>query len=73
MPQSGGEGDVSQNDEKNIKVIRMSLPIMGNLNGLQESIFSLSRNPQLNVHKKKQKIGVIPKILGTIGKYMMLN
>ena len=32
----------SKNDEK-VKVLRMSLPIVENLSGLQESIFSLSR------------------------------
>ena len=34
----------SKNDEK-VKVLRMGLPIVENLSGLQESIFNLSRGP----------------------------
>ena len=41
----------SKNDEK-IKVLRMSLPIVESLSGLQESIFSLFRGLQLNSRKK---------------------
>ena len=37
----------SKIDEK-VKVLRMSLPIVENLSGLQESIFSLSRSHQLH-------------------------
>ena len=36
----------SKNDEK-VKVLRMGLPIVENLSGPQESIFSISRSPQL--------------------------
>ena len=34
------------------KVLRMGLPIVENLSGLQESIFSLSRRPQLHFGQK---------------------
>ena len=37
----------SKNDEK-IKVLRMGLPIVEKLSGLQESLFNLFRSPQLN-------------------------
>ena len=37
------------------KVLRMGLPIVENLSGLQESIFSLSRRPQLHFGKKSKK------------------
>ena len=36
------------------KVLRMGLPIVENLSGLQESIFSLSRSPQLHFGKKSK-------------------
>ena len=45
----------SKIDEK-MKVLRMSLPIVENLSGLQEKIFSLSRSPQLHFGEKS-KIG----------------
>ena len=35
-----------------VKVLRMSLPIVESLSGLQESIFSLFRAPQLNSRRK---------------------
>ena len=38
-----------------IKFLRMSLPIVESLSGLQESIFSLFRGPQLNSCKKIEK------------------
>ena len=38
-----------------VKVLRMSLPIVENLSGLQESIFSLSRGPQLHFGEKSKK------------------
>ena len=38
------------------KVLRMGLPIVENLSGLQESMFSLSRRPQLHVGQTSQKI-----------------
>ena len=41
----------SKIDEK-VKVLRMGLPIVENLSGLQESIFSLSRNPRLSYRRK---------------------
>ena len=43
----------SKNDEK-VKVLRMGLPIVESLSGLQESIFSLFRSPQLNSRKKSK-------------------
>ena len=36
------------------KVLRMGLPIVENLSGLQESIFSLSRGPQLHFRIKQK-------------------
>ena len=42
----------SENDEK-VKVLRMEFSIVENLSGLQESIFNLSRCPQLHFGKKK--------------------
>ena len=36
------------------KVLRMGLPIVENLSGLEESILSLSRSPQLNSPKNSQ-------------------
>ena len=41
----------SKNDEK-VKVLRMEFSIVENLSGLQESIFSLSRGPQLHLCEK---------------------
>ena len=38
-----------------MKVLRMSLPIVENLSGPQESIFNLFRGPQLNSRKKSKK------------------
>ena len=43
----------SKIDEK-IKVLRMSLPIVESLSGLQESIFNLSRGPQLHFGEKSK-------------------
>ena len=42
-----------KNDEK-MKVLRMEFSIVENLSGLQESIFSLSRGPQLHFGDKKK-------------------
>ena len=36
------------------KVLRMEFSIVGNLSGLQESIFNLSRGPQLHFGKKSK-------------------
>ena len=44
----------SKNDEK-VKVLRMSLPIVESLSGLQESIFNLSRGSQLHFGEKSKK------------------
>ena len=43
----------SKNDEK-VKVLRMEFSIVENLSGLQESIFNLSRGPQLNFGEKSK-------------------
>ena len=45
----------SKNDEK-VKVLRMEFSIVENLSGLQESIFNLSRGPQLHFCEKSKKI-----------------
>ena len=41
----------SKNDEK-VKVLRMEFSIVENLSGLQESIFDLSRGPQVHFGEK---------------------
>ena len=43
----------SEIDEQ-IKVLKMGLPVVESLSGLQESIFSLFRSPQLNSHEKSK-------------------
>ena len=48
----------SQNDEK-VKVLRMEFSIVESLSGLQESIFSLFRSPQLNSHEKYKKCRIL--------------
>ena len=53
----------SKIDEK-MKVLRMSLPIVENLSGLQESIFSLSRSPQLHFGKKSKNFVNFIKFIG---------
>ena len=45
----------SKNDEK-VKVLRMEFSIVENLSGLQESIFNLSRGPQVHFGEKSKKI-----------------
>ena len=45
----------SENDEK-VKVLRMEFSIVENLSGPQESIFNLSRSPQLHFGKKFKKL-----------------
>ena len=45
----------SKNNEQ-VKVLRMEFSIVENLSGPQESIFSLSRGPQLNCGKKNHKL-----------------
>ena len=44
----------AQIDEK-MTVLRMGLPIVENLSGLQESILNLSRGPQLHLGEKIKK------------------
>ena len=41
------------------KVLRMGLPIVENLSGLQESIFSVFRRPQLHFGQKLKKCRII--------------
>ena len=41
----------SKNDEK-VKVLKMEFSIVENLSGLQESIFNLSRGPQVHFGEK---------------------
>ena len=43
----------SKNDKK-VKVLRMEFSIVENLSGLQESIFNLSRGPQLHFGEKSK-------------------
>ena len=43
----------SENDEK-VKVLRIEFFIVENLSGLQESIFNLSRSPQLHFGEKSK-------------------
>ena len=45
----------SKNDEK-VKVLRMEFSIVENLSGLQESIFNLSRGPQLHFGEKNKQM-----------------
>ena len=45
----------SKIDEK-VKALRMGLPIVENLSGLQESMFNLSRGPQLHFGEKNKKL-----------------
>ena len=45
----------SKIDEK-VKVLRMGLPIVESLSGPQESIFNLSRGPQLHFGEKSKKL-----------------
>ena len=48
----------SKNDEK-VKVLRMEFSIVENLSGLQESIFNLSRGPQLHFDEKSKNCGIL--------------
>ena len=41
---------------ENLKVLRMSLPVVENLSGLQESMLSLSRGPQLYFDEKSKQM-----------------
>ena len=45
----------SKNDEK-VKVLRMEFSIVENLSGLQESIFNVSRGPQLYFGEKSKTL-----------------
>ena len=50
-----------KNDEK-VKVLRIEFSIVENLSGLQESIFNLSRGPQLHFGEKSKKLSNFIKI-----------
>ena len=45
------------------KVLRMGLPIVENLSGLQESIFSLFRSPQLHSGEKSKQLSILIKFI----------
>ena len=47
---------------KILKVLRMGLPIVDNLSGLQESIFSLFRSSQQNSHKKSKNLSIFMRV-----------
>ena len=47
-----------KNEEK-VQVLRMEFSIVENLSGLQESIFNLSRGPQVHFGKKTKKSNFI--------------
>ena len=48
----------SKNDLK-VKVLRVEFSIVENLSGLQESIFNLSRGPQLHFGEKSKKYRIL--------------
>ena len=54
-PKNWSRSEVGQK-VKNVKVLSMGLPIVENLSGLQQSVFRLSRSPQLHVGQKSKKI-----------------
>ena len=56
-----GKGDPKK-DEK-INVLRMGLPIVKNLSGLQASIFSLLGGPKLNPREKNKKLSNVQKTI----------
>ena len=51
-----GQGQKLVKKVKILKVLRIGLPIVESLSGLQESIFSLFRGPQLNSLEKTKMI-----------------
>ena len=51
----------SKNNEK-VKVLRMEFSIVENLSGLQESIFNLSRGPQLHFGEKSKNYRILLKL-----------
>ena len=48
------KGRFGPKNNERITVLRMGLPIVESLSGLQESIFSLFRGPQLNSREKSK-------------------
>ena len=70
-----GQGRKIVKKVKNWKVLRMGLPVVENVSGLQESIFSLSRGPQLHFGEKSKKYKIwldlaifpFPPCLGSLG------
>ena len=51
-----GQGRKMAKKMKIWKVLRMGLPIVEDVSGLQESVFSLSRGPQLHFGEKSKKV-----------------
>ena len=47
--------EVTPKNDKKMKVLRMGLPIVEILSGLQENIFCLFRSPQLHFGEKSKK------------------
>ena len=54
-----GQGRKLVKEVKIWKVLRMGLPIVENISGLQESVFSLSRSPQLHFGEKSKNDRII--------------
>ena len=50
-----GQGSIWVKNDEKVKVLRMEFSIVENLTGLQESIFSLSRGPQVHFDEKSKK------------------
>ena len=51
-----GKGRFGSKNGEKVKVLRMEFSIVENLSGLQESIFNLSRGPQLHFDEKSKKL-----------------
>ena len=76
LGQKIGQGRKLVKKVKIWKVLRMGLPIVENLSGLQESIFSLSRRPQLHFGQKSENLQISRKFTARIelnGHYHMLT
>ena len=58
-PQKWSRSEVGQKCKKKMKVLRMGLPIVENLGGLQQSTFSLFRSPQLKFGKTSKTFRII--------------
>ena len=51
-----GQGSILVKSAEQMQVLSMGLPIVENLSGPQESIFNLSRGPQLHFGEKSKKM-----------------